>query len=159
MFNRLKTLPLTIILTILIWMFAEAQFTAAQDNIRISARLVSPSPDFAVFALDEGDPKRGRPSINVVATVAGAKAQIDRLYQLSLNATPPDEDFRALAFAPSLEDLQTSANPSIDTVTVLNGLRYFRARGLTVTAATPPRIRLKIEPLTPATSPATTRPE
>ena len=151
MLDRLKSLPLTIILTILIWMYAEAQFTSTQDNVRLSVKLLAPSSDQVVLGYDPID-DRYRDTINIVATIQGAKSQIDQIYQMSLNASPQNHEFKQLTFAAPLTD------PSIDTVTMLNGLSYFRSKGVTVTAANPPRVRIKVEKrnLPDTTPPATT---
>ena len=145
MLDRLKSLPLTIFLTILVWMYAEAQFATTQDNVRVSIKVLSPSPDLTVSALDpiEG---RYRNNLNVVISVQGAKSQVDRLYQMSLNAQQPDEELQNLSFTPDGSVLK-DAKPSVDMVTLLNGLRYFREHGITVTLANPARVPLRVEKL------------
>jgi hypothetical protein len=151
MIERLKSLPLTIVLTILIWMYAEAQFASTQDNVRVTLKVVSPTPEYVITA--ENPDGRYRNSVSITVSVQGAKNQIDRLYQMSLNAITPDKDFQDLFFSPDERKIKTDPDPSEDTVRLLNGLRYFRDRGMTVTLATPARIRLRVEKPVPATPP------
>src|ERR1041384_2873302 len=91
MLGRLKTLPLTIILTVLIWMYAEAQFTSSREDVRISVRITSPSPDITLRVLDS----HGN-SVGAVATLAvtlqGPKSQIDRIFQESQGQLGPATD-------------------------------------------------------------------
>jgi hypothetical protein len=146
MLDRLKSLPLTIVLTVLIWMYAEARFTATQENVSLTIKPVSPTADMVLSAFDPAD-KRFQGTVNVVVTLEGPTNQIDRIYQESVGTVTADEDFSALAYRPAAEGLKPGADNQVDTVSVLNGLSYFRKRGVTVTSAKPARIRLEEDPL------------
>lgn len=157
MFERLKSLPLTIVLTILIWMYAEAQFTAHREDIPVTLRLVAPSKDYllSVHGADPDD-SRGRDAITVRITVQGSQAKIDRLYQQSNGTMTPDEDLASLRFMLPADDAKAGAVRVYDTQFVLNNLPYFRHNGLMVTAASPSKVRVGIElhrpPLTTGTA-------
>src|ERR1041384_1839443 len=98
MLGRLKTLPLTIILTVLIWMYAEAQFTSSREDVRISA--------LTLRVLDS----HGN-SVGAVATLAvtlqGPKSQIDRIFQESQGQLGPatDDELANLTSSPPAPDL------------------------------------------------------
>ncbi len=79
-FDRLKSLPLTILLTVLIWMYAEAKFTATQDHVPLTLRVVSPQGDLVLRALDPTD-NRYHSAIALDVTLEGPKNQIDGIDQ------------------------------------------------------------------------------
>jgi hypothetical protein len=147
MLSRLKSLPLTIVLTILIWMYAEAQFTSTRDDVRISVKMVAPSPDKTVRALDSrGDPQ---PFAAITVALQGPKDEIDRVYQESLNGAAPDDDFNSLAYSVPRSKLPagTSGNITLDTRDMVNSLRYFREHNVVATAASPEKITVEVDTL------------
>jgi hypothetical protein len=136
-FDRLKSLPLTIILTVLIWMYAEAKFTATGDA-RLTLRPVSPSGDLVVRVFDPGE-NRYQPTINIAVTLQGPTNQIGTVQQ--------ESDTPTLTFVPPAAGLNVGTENRIDTVTMLNENSYFRKHGLRVAAATPSRLRLEVDQL------------
>jgi hypothetical protein len=142
MFNRLKSLPLTIVLTVLIWMYAEAQFTNTQENVQLNVKLLTPSPDLAVRAID---PVRNRPGdiINAVVTLQGPRNELDAIFQQSQGV--PDEEFASLAYQPRQRDLRAGEETTVNVVTMLNTLNYFRSRRVTVISAAPSRVQLEVD--------------
>ncbi|HVX85371.1 MAG TPA: hypothetical protein VH253_11365 [Phycisphaerae bacterium] len=142
MLNRLKTLPLTIVLTVLIWMYAEAQFTNTQENVQLSVRLVTPSPDLAVRAVD---PSKTRLSdtINTVVTLQGPRAQLDSIFQQSQGV--PDPDLASLSYTPPERELKPGEETSVDVVSMLNSLAYFKTRRVIVSSAAPRRVALEVD--------------
>jgi hypothetical protein len=146
MFSRLKSLPLTIVLTILIWMYAEAQFTSTRDNVRLSLKIVPQNPDLTVRVFDtQGNP---RALASIVVTMQGPKNEIDRIYQQSQNIAPSDDDLASLTYLlPTSLQLSTTGDNSIDTLAVLNSLSYFRHHNIIFTAANPARLRLDVDTL------------
>ncbi|MGN6368046.1 MAG: hypothetical protein ACTHN5_07285 [Phycisphaerae bacterium] len=147
--DRLKSLPLTIVLTILIWMYAEAKFTATGDA-RVSVRPVVPNGDLAVRIYDATE-NRFLPVINIVASLQGPTNQITALQQ---ETEPPQ-----LTFTPPAATLTPGTSAMVDTVNVLNASSYLRKRGLTVTAATPAKLRLEVDHLEQITRPVEFHPQ
>ncbi|HUO10300.1 MAG TPA: hypothetical protein VM008_18480 [Phycisphaerae bacterium] len=135
--DRLKSLPLTIVLTVLIWMYAEAKFTATGDA-RISLRPVVPNGDIALRVFDSTE-SRFLPVINIVASLQGPTNQITALQQ---ETEPPQ-----LTFTPPPAALTTGASATLDTVSILNANSYLRKRGLTVISAAPAKMRLEVDHL------------
>jgi hypothetical protein len=154
-FNRLKSLPLTILLTVLIWMYAEAQFTNTQENVQLNVKLVTPSPDLAVRAID---PVRNRPgeTIHAVVTLQGPRNQLDAIFQQSQGV--PDEEFASLTYQPRQRDLHAGEEATVDVVTMLNSLNYFRSRRVTVISAAPPRVQLEVDQMVHLAKPPDFRP-
>jgi hypothetical protein len=151
MFSRLKSLPLTIALTVLIWIYAEAQFTATRDNVRLLVKLVPPSADLTLRPLDpQGSP---RSLASVLVTIQGPKDQLDRIYQQAQYAATPEDDLSSLTYAPPLNRLNPGAplatgdDNTVDTLAMLNSLDYFRRRNVIITTAIPARIKLDVDTL------------
>ena len=157
MFNRLKSLPLTILLTILIWMYAESQFTATQEGLTLTLQVASPNADYSVRLVDPTDSKP-RSALPLSLTVQGSQSVVERLRQQLLGLIAPDEDLANLAFVPPVTVLRPDSDKSVDTVTVLNRLSYFRNKGITIIGASPARLRLDVSRLQKITRPVTFRP-
>jgi hypothetical protein len=146
--DRLKSLPLTIVLTILIWMYAEAKFTTTGEA-RISLR---PSVSNGDLALRVFDPAENRfvPVVNVLASIQGPTNQINALQQ---EAEPPQ-----LTFSPPASALVPGAQNKVDTVQMLNSSSYMRKRGLSVLSATPAKMQVEVDRLEQVTRPVEFRP-
>jgi hypothetical protein len=143
MLDRLKSLPLTIVLTILVWMYAEAQFTSHREDITVVLHVAVPNKDYQAQVID---PMEGRPrqAVALMISVQGAQAKVDRLYQQAIGALVSDDELSKLVYVVPPEDLQGNPDHLVETVKILNGLPYFRSNGLLVTAANPPRVRIGI---------------
>lgn len=143
MFDRLKSLPLVVILTVLIWLYAEAQFTARQDNVRLAVKIASPPGDYTVRVVDGADDRMPN-VVTFTVTLQGAKGQVEKLYQRSLGVSATDEQFGPLPFTPKGSELRPGET-DIDAVGMFNSMRYFRDAGVIVTSANPPRVRLAVQ--------------
>ncbi len=130
--TKLRNLPLTIVLTILIWMYAEAQNVTSKDNLPITIR-VTPFANDEVLRLV--DPMDGKFRISV----GGKQASVDRV------ANGRQEELASMDFTPA-HRLPLGQKVTVDSVAVLNALPYFQRNGLTVTSASPAQIRLDVEP-------------
>ncbi len=147
--DRLKSLPLTIVLTILIWMYAEAKFTATGDA-RLSLRPIAPNGDLALRVFDPAQ-NRFIPVINVVASLQGPTNQITILQQ----ETEPLQ----LTFTRPASSLSPGTPVTVDTVALLNSNSNLRKRELTVTSANPPKVQLEVDHLEQVTRPVEFRPQ
>jgi hypothetical protein len=141
--DRLKSLPLTIVLTVLIWMYAEAKFTATGDA-RIALRPVASDGDLALRIFDPTE-NRFLPVITIVASLQGPTNQITAVQQ---ETEPP-----SLTFVPPPSSLVPGNTGLIDTVALLNSNSYLHKRGLNVTSATPSRLRIEVDHLEQLTRP------
>jgi len=147
MIERLKGLPLTIILTVLIWMYAEAQFTAVQPDVKVNVQVLSASADYAVRVYDP-EQKKYSSVLNLVATLQGPRNVIERIYQDSLPLSP-QEAFPGLAYVPTAREIeQAIANGNtleVDTLSILNRFDYFRSKGVTIHNVQPSRARIMLD--------------
>jgi hypothetical protein len=148
MLSRLKSLPLTIVLTILIWMYAEAQFTSIRENVRLDVKIYAPNPEIALRVIDAQGNPRSFATLNV--TLQGPKNQIDRIYQQTQSAgLTQDEEFLQLNYEPPASLLQpalaSADDNTIDSKAMLNSLRYFRQRSVIITSAVPERVKLDVD--------------
>jgi hypothetical protein len=160
MWDRLKSLPLTIALTVLIWIYAEAQFTSVREDVRVNVRVLSPAAEVAVRVFDSAE-NRYTPMLNVRVTLQGPKSELEKLYQESL-ATGPEDDVSGLTYQLTGADMQRASerggNVMLDCVSMLNRLDYFRSRGVTVTVASPARASVEVDRMTRLTKPVEFRP-
>jgi len=157
MLERLKSLPLTIVLTILLWMYAEAQFTATREGVAVTVRVAAPANQpFSMRLFDPVD-GRFRTSVPLSITVKGPQNQVDKIYQQSLGAGPRDTRFSELYFSPKPSDLKPGADAMVDTVAVLNAMPYFHEAGLTVLAASPATLRMEVDAVRTISRPVTFR--
>ncbi len=143
--DRLKSLPLTIVLTVLIWMYAEAKFTATQDNVHLTLQGASPLGQVELRGADSQN-EAFAPRLTVLVTIEGPNNQVNRLYEDSLREQQ-EVPFSTLDFVPSADELKANGGHGVSrvqTVELLNGLRFFRQRGLTVLAATPAEVECKL---------------
>ena len=146
--DRLKSLPLTIVLTILIWMYAEAKFTATGEA-RVPLRPVVPNGDLSVRVFDNTE-GRFVSVINIVASLQGPTNQITALQQ---ETEPPQ-----LTFSPPASMLVPGTTASVDTVPMLNSSPYLHKHGLTVTSANPGKLRLEVDRLEQVSRPVVFHP-
>ena len=142
MLKTLKSLPLTILLSVLIWMYAEAQFTNTQENVQLSVKLVTPSPELTLRAIDPVR-KRVTDTMNAVVTLQGPRNQLDAIYQQSQGVA--DEELASLSWVPRQADLHPGEATTVDMVSMLNSLNYFRDRRVTIISAAPPRVTLQVD--------------
>lgn len=152
MFGRLKSLPLTIVLTILIWMYAEAEFSTTQEGVPVRIQFQSSDPaHFSVRAVDEdGNTFR---TMDITLTLQGGKDQIERLVQQS-RARYGSGD--VLAPIPIVRD-PPAAGTIVLLAPVLNELPFFRDRGVIVAACRPDRVHLQAQGIETYTPPAPIR--
>ncbi len=143
MLDRLKSLPLTIILTILIWMYAESQFTATQEGLPVTLSVAATSR-YNVEVLDKQGDGKYHPSVPLHITIEGPKSQVERLYQEAIRVLPQDPEFRNLVCEVNAEDLHVGTDLTLETVPMLNQTGFFRRRGVTVVAAIPARVQLSV---------------
>ena len=151
MFNRLKSLPLTIMLTILIWMYAEAQFTSTRDGLLVSLNVDSPVSNYCVRVLDPADGQYHQ-TLPIRVSVEGPQNKVDTLLQ-STRQLGGEGDLLSFPFVPSAEAMKSGGEQNFDTASLLNAMPYFRDNGLTVTTATPARMRLEVQPVQTVTLP------
>jgi hypothetical protein len=122
-------------------MYAEAQFTSTRDNVRLLVKIVPPSADLTIRVLDaQGNP---RSLASIVVTLQGPKDQLERINQ----SASPDDDVSSLTYVPPINKLISGEDNTIDTLTMVNSLDYFRRQTIIATSAIPPRIRLDVDTL------------
>jgi hypothetical protein len=153
MLDRLKSLSLTILLTILIWIYAEAQFTTTQQDVPINVRIAAGTSNFAVRTLLDPATKRYSDVLSFVVTLQGPKSQIDQIFQESQGAVrdrAAEDRLAALTFIPTVEQLRQAAGGEMHpyVLPMLNRLDYFRSRGVTVTFAAPDYVSIEVDSVT-----------
>lgn len=143
MFERLKSLPLTIVLTILIWMYAEAQFTSTRDGVTVFLRVAAPpnSGNVAVRVLDADSKPESQMPLQI--TLQGTREQLEAIYDQSIGTQASDGALSNLVY--ELSEKELNSDRPMDTVQMLNKLSYFRKQGVTVIRAIPAVVRLDVD--------------
>ncbi len=139
--ERLKVVPLTLLLTLLLWMYADAHLTAIQNNLpfEISAvvppsnshdivQIINPSGDFHI------DIQGPRNEVQQISDQADGRAIFTR-----------DDRNNLVYVVRHIATLKIGTNNYISAVRVFNELPYFRQRHVMVTAVSPARIQLAVD--------------
>lgn len=144
--DRLKVLPLTALLTVLLWLYADAHLTATERDLPIHITILA-------GAAANGNPqtvllKRPRDS-RFIISIQGSADAVDRIRQQCESRglfTP--QDVNNLTYVLSRADLKRIARGKpLNTQRLLNSLAYFNKRRVVVTAVRPRRISLKVDPI------------
>jgi len=135
MLDRLKSLPLTIVLTILIWMYAESQVTSPQGTARLDVKgvpvLAAGAPDVLSPVHVEVEPR------TVDLIVSGPQEAIDRLHNRIVRSGVKSSGIFAY--------LDIDANDEPDGRMIRRQLRYSLPDGVMLYAA-PADVTCRITP-------------
>jgi hypothetical protein len=140
--DRLKVVPLTLLLTLLLWMYADAHLTAIENNLPFQISVVVPPSD-AHDIVQIISPANGEFHVNI----QGPRDQVQQIRdQADGRAIFTHDDRNNLAYVVRhLNRLTIGDNNYISSVRVLNDLPYFRQRHVTVTSASPARIQIAVD--------------
>ena len=141
-FERLKVVPLTLLLTLLLWMYADAHLTAIQNDLPFQISVVVPPSD-ANDIVQIISPSNGEFHVNI----QGPRDQVQQIRdQADGRAIFTHDDRNNLAYVVRhLRSLTIGPQNYISSVRVLNDLPYFRQRHVTVISATPARIQIAVD--------------
>jgi hypothetical protein len=140
--ERLKVVPLTLLLTLLLWMYADAHLTAIQNNLPFQISVVVPPSD-ANDIVQIVSPANGEFHVNI----QGPRDQVQQIQdQADGRAIFTHDDRNNLSYVVRhIKKLAIGSNNYISSVQVLNDLPYFRQRHVVVTSASPGRIQLSVD--------------
>ncbi len=140
--DRFKVLPLTLLLTVLLWMYADAHLTAIHSNLPFQISVVVPPSD-AHDIVQIISPANGEFHVDI----QGPRDQVQQIRdQADGRAIFTRDDRNNLAYVVRhIGSLALGSNNYMSSVQVLNDLPYFRQRHVTVTAASPARLQLAVD--------------
>ncbi len=140
--ERLKVVPLTLLLTLLLWMYADAHLTAIQNSLPFQISVVVPPSD-ANDIVQIIDPTNGEFHINI----QGPRDQVQQILdQADGRAIFTRDDRNNLAYVVRHPGhLAIGSENYINAVQAFNDLPYFRQRHVTVTSVSPARIQLALD--------------
>ena len=140
--DRLKVVPLTLLLTLLLWMYADAHLTAIENNLSFRISVVVPPSD-ANDIVQIVSPSNGEFHVNI----QGPRDQVQQIRdQADGRAIFTRDDSHNLAYVVRhIRGLKIGSKNYISSVRVLNDLPYFRQRHVTVLSATPARIQIALD--------------
>ncbi len=144
--DRLKVLPLTILLTVLLWLYADAHLTATQRDLPIHITILA-------GAGANGNPQTvllKKPADSAfVVNIQGSGEAVDRIRQQCDGRglfTP--QDVNNLTYVLTRSDIQRiNAGKSLNAQRIFNSLVYFTRHRVVVTAVSPRHILLKVDPI------------
>ncbi len=144
--DHLKMLPLTILVTVLLWMYAESHFNQTDDHVPVAIRVLgSPRLVQAHEMLHMLSPSDGQ----FTMTIQGPRREVSRTQeQCDGQIGFTQQDLNNLVYVASRRDhLRVGSNNVLNSVRVLNALPYFRQRKIRVVTAHPSHIRLALQKL------------
>ncbi len=140
--ERLKVVPLTLLLTLLLWMYADAHLTAIQNNLPFQISVVVPPSDTNDI-VQIVSPANGEFHVNI----QGPRDQVQQIQdQADGRAIFTHDDRNNLSYVVRhIKTLAIGSGNYISSVRVLNDLPYFRQRHVIVTSASPAQIQLAVD--------------
>ncbi|HTV48602.1 MAG TPA: hypothetical protein VMG59_09185 [Phycisphaerae bacterium] len=141
-FDRLKVLPLTILITVLLWLYADAHLTETESDLPIQIYMAA-SPQANNKIIQELAPAGGRFQV----TIQGPSDAVERIrLQCYGEAIVTHDDQNNLTYIiPGISSLQAGTQMQLDALQVLNSLPYFRSRNVVVTAVWPQQVQLRVD--------------
>ncbi len=130
--DKLETLIVTVLITILVWLWAEAQNVQTYTNQRVQVRFVAPPGQAGQLAITPADP------VPVEVSFTTSTGQYDRFRQ-DVNSHVIEIEVAAPA----------DANGSIQEIALRNRLEnaVFRNLGITLEDVSPPQQRVEVYPI------------
>lgn len=144
--EHLKMLPLTVLVSVLLWMYAESHFNLTDDHLPIAIKVLgSPQLVQAHETLHLITPADGQ----FTMTIQGPRREVSRAQeQCDGQIVFTQQDLNNLVYVASPRDhLRVGSGNVLNSVRVLNALPYFRQRKIRVVAASPAHIRLALQKL------------
>jgi hypothetical protein len=144
--DRLKVLPLTVLLTVLLWLYADAHLTATQRDLPIHITILA-------GAGANGNPQTVLMEMpadsDFVVNIQGSGEAVDRIRQQCDGRGPfTAQDVNNLTYALTRSDIKRiAAGKSLNAQRIFNSLVYFTRHRVVVTAVSPPQIKLKVDPI------------
>ena len=129
-----RSLPVVVILTLLIWIYAE-RAQNRDDSVTAVLSIVASDPNLSAATLDAGD---GR----VAVSVNGPRGQIDAL-KTRIESASIDGKLRVTLPAAD----SSAGDKTLDLTRVLNDAPLFANSGVTVTKTSPAQVRVSVEPV------------
>ncbi len=139
--DRLKVVPLTIVLTVLLWLYADANLTSTVGDLPVHITVVAAAGTHRTLQVLK--PAQGDFQI----TIQGSRRRVDQVRRLCTGQAPMTrQDLANLVYVVHHPGrLRLGAPNSLDAKLVLNSLAFFRRRHVAVSAVTPARIQLRVD--------------
>ncbi len=140
---HLKILPLTVILTVLLWLYADAHLTATQHDVPVKVRFAASKNNHAM-TVSPSLPQDGEYEISISGRKSGVSQVADQLLgRVMLTAI----DRRDLTSEFNGAHFRYGKTYTFSTSQLLNALPYFRRHHIAVIAAQPRKTKLVFDRL------------
>lgn len=140
--DRLKVLPLTLLLSVLLWLYADANLTSTQGDLPIRISVIA-APDAGSRTVQLAQPATGDFQI----TIQGPRNRVGRVrQQCEGRAVFTTEDVNNLVYVVHHPDqLALGTHDQLDAVKVFNSLPFFRQRRINVISVKPSTLQLNVD--------------
>lgn len=144
--DRLKVLPLTVLLTVLLWLYADAHLTVTQRDLPIHITILA-------GAGANGNPQtvlmKSPADSAFVINIQGSGEAVDRIrQQCDSRGLFTPQDVNNLTYVLTRADMhKIAAKKTLNAQRIFNSLTYFNRRRVAVTAVIPRHIRLQVVPI------------
>ncbi len=140
--DRLKVLPLTLLLSVLLWLYADANLTSTQGDLPIRISVIA-APDAGSRTVQLAQPATGDFQI----TIQGPRNRVARVrQQCEGRAVFTTEDINNLVYVVRHPDqLALGSHDHMDAVKVFNSLPFFRQRRINVISVKPSTLQLNVD--------------
>ena len=148
--DRLKVLPLTLLLTVLLWLYADANLTSTQSDLPIHISVIA-APDTGARTVQLAKPANG----NFQITIQGPRNRVQRVrQQCDGRAVFTTEDVNNLVYVVHHPDqLAIGTHDELDAVKVFNSLPFFRQRRINIISVKPAIIQINVDEMVTAIRP------
>ncbi len=140
---HLKILPLTVILTLLLWLYADAHLTATQRDVPVKVRFVAARNNHSM-TVSPVMPQGGEYQIDISGRKSGVSHIADQLFGRAMLTTV---DRRDLTYEFDGTHFQYGKTYTFSTVGLIDTLPYFRRHHVAVIAARPRETKLVFDRL------------
>ncbi len=140
--DRLKVLPLTLLLSVLLWLYADANLTSTQGDLPIRISVIA-APDAGSRTVQLAEPSTGDFQI----TIQGPRNRVQRVrQQCEGRAVFTTEDVNNLVYVVRHPGhLALGGHDRMDAVKVFNSLPFFRQRRINVISVKPSTLELNVD--------------
>ncbi len=148
--DRLKVLPLTLLLSVLLWLYADANLTSTENDLPIHIAVIA-APDAGSRTVQLARPVGGDFQISI----QGPRNRVQRVrQQCEGRAVFTTDDLSNLVYVVRHPGrLAIGRHDSLDAVKVFNSLPFFRQRRINVISVKPARLQLNVDEMVAAVRP------
>jgi hypothetical protein len=141
--THLKLLPLTVTLTVLLWLYADAHLTATQQDLPLRVKFAAVMNNHSM-TVSVRQPQGGEYQISLTGRKSRVNQVADQLFGRAILTSADRHD---LTYAFDGSHFRYGKTYTFDTLRLLNSLPYFRRHHVAIIAARPRKTELTFDRL------------